>query len=477
MQSKAKQTKVGTIKKKKSFKLPTAYTILFSIIFLIAIITQFIPEVKNATLSDVVMAPIQGLKDAIDIAIYILLIGGFLGVVTKTGALDAGIGAIVKKFNGKELLLIPILMFTLSLGGTCFGMAEETLALYALITATMMAAGFDSLTAVATILLGAGVGVLGSIVNPFLIGASIDALKGANIVANQATVMGIGVALWLSSLLIAIYFVMSYAKKVKKDKSNSLLSTEEMNEAQKAFMDDKEEILEFTTKRKIVLGLFGLTFFVMVLGVVPWEKFSITIFQNTGILTGNSLGNWWFPELSMWFVIMSVLIGVIYGFKEKEIISYIVEGASEMVGVAFIIGISRGVSIIMTNTGLDAYVLDNASSVLSGMSPILFINVTFLIYIGLSFLLPSTSGLASVSMPIFGPLAQSLGFAPELIVSVLGAGCGLVNLITPTSAVVMGGLSIAKIDYGTWIKFASKVIACIFLSSAVILSVAMMLIK
>ncbi|MGL5346309.1 MAG: YfcC family protein [Peptostreptococcaceae bacterium] len=477
MQSKAKQTKVETTKKKKSFKLPTAYTILFSIIFLIAIITQFIPEVKNATLSDVVMAPIQGLKDAIDIAIYILLIGGFLGVVTKTGALDAGIGAIVKKFNGKELMLIPILMFTLSLGGTCFGMAEETLALYALITATMMAAGFDSLTAVATILLGAGVGVLGSVVNPFLIGASIDALKGANIVANQATVMGIGALLWISSLLIAIYFVMSYAKKVKKDKANSILSEEEMNEAKKAFMDDKEEILEFTTKRKVVLGLFGLTFFVMVLGIVPWEKFGITIFENTGILTGSSLGNWWFSELSMWFVIMSVLIGVIYGYNEKQIISYVIEGAADMVGVAFIIGISRGVSIIMTNTGLDTYVLDNASSVLSGMSPILFINVTFLIYIGLSFLLPSTSGLASVSMPIFGPLAQSLGFAPEIIVSALGAGCGLVNLITPTSAVVMGGLSIAKIDYGTWIKFVSKVIACIFLSSAVILSVAMMLIK
>lgn len=476
MQSTAKKTNVEN-KKKKSFKLPTAYSILISIIFIIAIITQFIPEVKNATLSDVVMAPVKGLKDAMDIAIYILLIGGFLGVVTKTGALDAGIGAIVKKFNGKELLLIPILMFTLSLGGTCFGMAEETLALYALITATMMAAGFDSLTAVATVLLGAGVGVLGSTVNPFLIGASIDALKGANIVANQATVMGIGAILWLSSLLISIYFVMSYAKKVKKDKANSLLSTEEMNESKKAFMDDKEEVLEFTTKRKVVLGLFGFTFFIMVLGIVPWEKFGITIFENTALLTGSSLGNWWFSELSMWFVIMSVLIGMIYGFKEKQIISYIVEGASEMVGVALIIGISRGVSIIMTQTGLDAYVLENASGILSGMSPILFVNVIFIIYVGLSFLLPSTSGLASISMPIFGPLAQSLGFAPEIIVSVLGAGCGLVNLITPTSAVVMGGLSIAKIDYGTWIKFVTKVIASIFLSSAVILSIAMIIIK
>ena len=146
-----------------------------------------------------------------------------------------------------------------------------------------------------------------------------------------------------------------------------------------------------------------------------------------------------------------------------------------MVGVALIIGISRGVSVIMSNTGLDAYVLQNASDALSGMSPILFTNVTFLIYIGLSFLIPSTSGLASVSIPIFGALAHTLGFSSELVISILGAGCGLVNLITPTSGVVMGGLAISKVEYGTWIKFATKIIVCIFISSAVILSVGMML--
>lgn len=477
MQSTISKSKSKANKVKRSFKLPTAYTILLSIIVIIGIITNFIPEVTSAKFSDVVMAPLEGLKDAMDVAIYILLIGGFLGVVTKTGALDAGIGAIVKKFNGKELLLIPILMSILSLGGTCFGMAEETLALYALITATMMAAGFDSLTAVSTILFGAGVGVLGSTVNPFVVAISIDGLKKAGVAANQTVVMGIGVVLWITSLLIAIYFVMNYAKKVKESKSNSLLSKEEMREAKEAFLDGKEEVLEFTTKRKIVLLLFGLTFMTMVLGVIPWEKFGVTIFKNTSFLTGSSLGNWWFSELSMWFVIMSILVGIAYGFNEKQIVSYIMEGASDMVGVAFILGISRGVSIIMSTTGLSDYVLENASNLLSGMSPIIFVNAIFLIYIGLSFLIPSTSGLASVSMPIFGPLAQSLGFAPEIVISVLGAGCGLVNLITPTSGVVMGGTAIAKVEYGTLIKFAAKVLGCIYLSSAIILSVAMIIIK
>lgn len=464
-------------KKKKCFNMPTAYTILFCITVVIAIITQFIPDVKKAGLSDIIMSPINGLKDAIDVSLYVLLMGGFLGVVTKTGALDAGIGSIVKKLNGKEFILIPILMFIFSLGGSSFGMAEETLAFYALITATMMAAGFDALTGVATVLLGAGCGVLGSTVNPFVVSISIDSLKGVGIGVNQAIVMGIGIALWLSSLLISIYFVLKHAKKVKFNPEKTILSDFEIKESKKAFSNKNNEVLEFTTKRKVVLALFILTFIVMICGIIPWEKFGITIFTKTDFLMGTSLGNWWFSELATWYTLMAIIIGIIYGFKEKEIVSYIIEGASEMVGVALIIGISRGVSVIMNSTGLDSYVLNNASKALSGMSAILFINIAFLIYIGLSFLIPSTSGLASVSMPIFGPLANSLGFSPEIIISTLGAGCGLVNLITPTSGVIMGGLAIAKVDYGTWIKFSSKIILCIYVSSAIILSIGMILLK
>ena len=146
---------------KKGFKLPTAYTVLLIITAVIAIVTNFIPGVKGAKLSDFVMAPINGLKDAIDIAIFVLLIGGFLGVTTKTGALDAGIGSVVNKLKGKELILIPVLMFLFSLGGTSFGMAEETIAFTALVTTTMIVAGFDPLVSAATLILGAGCGVLG----------------------------------------------------------------------------------------------------------------------------------------------------------------------------------------------------------------------------------------------------------------------------------------------------------------------------
>ena len=463
--------------KKKRFTLPSAYTVLLSITAIIAIVTQFIPGVKAASFSDFIMAPIIGLNEAIDIAIFVLLIGGFLGVTTKTGALDAGIGSVVKKLQGKELILIPVLMFIFSLGGTSFGMAEETIAFTALVTTTMLIAGFDPLVSVGTIILGAGCGVLGSTVNPFLVSVSIGALNGVGITANQVIVIGTNIALWLSSLLISIYFVMRYAKRVHEDKSATLLTDSEIQHANEAFLGNKngeEEVIEFTSKRKIVLALFAFTFIVMVAGIIPWEEFGVTIFTNTAFLTGAPLGSWWFSELGMWFVIMSVVIGLVYRMKEGEIVGAFIDGAAEMVGVALVIGVSKGISVIMSSTGLDAYVLNSASSVLTGMSPILFTIVAFLIYMVLAFFIPSTSGLAGLSMPIFGPLAVSLGFPPEVIISIFSAGSGLVNLVTPTSGVIMGTLAIAKVDYASWVKFVSKVLVAIFISSAIILSIAMM---
>ena len=466
------------IKNKKSFTLPSAYTVLLIITALIALATQFIPGVTAAKFSDLVMAPINGLNEAIDIAIFVLLIGGFLGVTAKTGALDAGIGNVVSKLKGKELILIPVLMLIFSLGGTSFGMAEETIAFAALVTTTMIVAGFDPLVSVGTIILGAGCGVLGSTVNPFLVSTSIGALNGVGIEVNQVIVIGTGVALWLSSLLISIYFVMKYAKKVQKDKKASLLSEKEMQEAHETFVgnNSNEGVVEFTTKRKIVLGLFTLTFLVMVAAVIPWEEFGVNIFANTSFLTGSSLGHWWFSELGMWFVIMSIIIGIVYSMGEKDIIGAFMDGAADMVGVALVIGVSKGISVMMSTTGLDNHVLSSASSVLNGMSPIVFTIAAFLIYMVLSFFIPSTSGLAGLSMPIFGPLAVSLGFKSEVIISIFSAGSGLVNLVTPTSGVIMGALAIAKVDYATWVKFVSKVLVAIFISSSIILSIAMMLV-
>ncbi|MEG0137830.1 MAG: YfcC family protein [Bacilli bacterium] len=463
--------------KKRGFRMPSAFSVLLLIIFILAIVTNIInsKSVTGATVPMVVMSPISGFVDAIDVALFVMIIGGFLGVVTKTEALQAGISKVVEKLKGKEMIMIPILMFIFSLGGTSYGMAEETIAFYALIVGTMMFAGFDSLTGAAIILLGAGVGVLGSTVNPFAVGAAIDALP-EGVVVNQGVVITLGAILWITSYLIATIYVMRYAKKVKAKKEASLLTQEEKVSSEKLFLknDSKEETPKLTGKRKAILCIFALSFVVMILSLIPWGDFNVKIFQNsTKFLTGLPFGEWYFQELSAWFFIMAVIVGLIYRLKEKEIVNSFVSGCADMMGVALVIAVSRGISVIMGQTGLGDYILVNAANALEGVSTWLFTGLSYFLYLGLSFLIPSTSGLAGASMPIMGGLADALKLSPEVMIMIFCSACGVVNLVTPTSAVVMGGLATSKIEFSTWIKFVWKVLLALIVANIVILSIAM----
>lgn len=461
---------------KSRFHMPSAYSILFLIIFVVSAVTWIIPNVTNATLADMVMAPPEGFVDAIDVAVFVLVLGGFLGVTSKSGALDNGIAAIVKKLEGREMLLIPILMFLFSLGGTTYGMAEETIAFYALIVATMMAAGFDAMVGTAVIMLGAGVGVIGSTVNPFAISAAVDALKSTypDLYVNQTAIIALGAALWISSLVVAVLYVLHYAKKVKAS-GRSILTPKEIEASQSAYREEESQEVVFNGRMKWVLAIFAFSFLVMVVSLIPWESFGVTIFSNTAQLTGVNLGNWYFRELQAWFLIMSVLTGIAAGMKERETVEAFVAGAADMVGVALVIAVSRGISVIMSETGLGGYILNLASSALSNVSPVVFSIGSYVVYLGLSFLIPSTSGLAAASMPTFGGLTASLGLSPEVMILIFSGACGIVNLITPTSAVVMGGLSIAKIEWFTWVKFVLGILGILVVMNLVTLCIAMVI--
>ncbi len=462
--------------RKKGFEMPTAYSILFLIIFALAIITYFIPNVKNASLSQAIMAAPKGFVDAIDVCVFVLCTGGFLGVMNKTGALDAGIATVVKMLKGNELLLVPILMLIFSLGGTSYGMCEETMPFYALVVGTMMAAGFDAMVGVAIILFGAGVGCLGSTVNPFAIGAAIDALQGAHpdIVVNQTIIIGLGAFLWILTLTISIIYVYRYAKRVKAE-GRSILSAAEKIASEEEYGNGVDNEVEMTDAQKIALILFVASFGIMIISLIPWWSFDIQMPKWTGILTGIVFGDWYFQELQAWFTIMAVIIGVVSKLPEKEIVSSFIAGAADMISVVLVIAVSRGISVLMAETGLDMYVLEKASGALANVNGILFGFGSFLVYIALSFLIPSSSGLAAASMPTFGALAHSIGLSPEVMITIFCAANGVVNLVTPTSAVVMGGTQIARIEYPTWVKFAIKLVAILAIVCAIVVAVAMML--
>lgn len=472
--------------KKKSRSMPTAFTIILLLLGGLGIISHLLPEalfigdniingtgVIGATLSQVLMAPILGFENAIDVAIFIMILGGLLAVVNKTGALETGIKVLVQKLKGRELLLIPILMFIFSIGGTTYGMLEETVGFYVLLAATMMAAGMDPLVGSAVVLLGAGSGVLGSTINPFATGAAIGALP-EGITANQGTIILIATVLWITTLAISIGFVMKYAKKVQQDKGSTFLSLREQKAAEKKFGNyaAKDKEAELSTKQKITLVLFGLTFLVMIVGFIPWGEFNITFFEKfTGWLTGSAFGNWWFYEAALWFLIMAIIIGIVNKMGEKTLVDTFIDGADDMIGVILIIGLARGVSVLMEVTYLDNYLIYNASNMLSKLPEIVFIPLNYILHIFLSILVPSSSGLATLSTPIIAPLANQLAYNTEVTIMTLVASNGLVNLITPTCGAIMGGLALAKVEYTTWFKWAFKVVATILLANIAILAI------
>ena len=469
--------------KKKRGSL-SAYTILVLVLIVLAIVTAImatagVSGITAPKLSDVVMAPIKGFEDALGVCLFVLILGGFLGIVNETGALDTGIRVLVKKLKGRELMLIPILMFLFSIGGTTYGMCEETVVFYVLLAATMVAAGFDSLVGASVVLLGAGCGVLGSTVNPFAVGVAVDALKSMNYSINQALIMGLGVVLWLSTTLVSILYVMRYAKKVKAEKGSTILSLQEVKTMEEEFGNGGaavDEDLKLSGKQKLVLILFAITFVIMIVSFIPWADLGVEMPAWTGLLTGELVGAWYFAESSAWFLLMAIIIGIFARVKESKFVNSFLAGSADMIGVVMIVALARSVTVLLNTTGLGVWILENAANALSGMVAFVFAPLSYLLLSGLSFLIPSSSGLATVAMPIMGGLAHQLNFSVETMVMIYSAANGLINLVTPTCGAIMGGLAIAKIEWTTWVKFSWKLLVILAVLCIVILTIAMTII-
>ncbi|BBD15333.1 YfcC family protein [Melissococcus plutonius] len=481
-------------KQQKEKKSLSSFSILFIILILLTIVswifsgqkfsptvpaggTEKVNHVVGARLSDLVMSPFNGFRDAIDICVFVLILGGFLNIVTKTGALEAGIQHVVRRLKGNELVLIPILMFLFSIGGSTYGMSEETIPFYSLLAVTMVASGFDTIVSAATVMLGAGAGVIGSTINPFATGVAMDALKSVHIKPDTSIILMIGVVLWLVTTGYCIFYVMKYARKVKADKGSTILSLQEQEDMDTSFSQPETKEIAFTNKRKLILTIFAFAFAIMVVALIPWESFNVTIFKGwTAFLTGQSFGNWYFGDLAMCFFLISLIISIIYGLTENEIVETFIVGSKDILSVVLIIVVARGASIIMQTTHLDLFILDRSANILQGFSPILFVIGAYILYLFLSILIPSTSGLAYVSIPVMGALANHIGLNASVMIMIFTAGCGLINLITPTSGVVMGGLQMSKIDYSTWMKFMIKPLVIIGISNLIILIISILLV-
>jgi uncharacterized ion transporter superfamily protein YfcC len=480
---------------KSHFSLPSAYTILFALIVLAAIATYVIPagtynlnadgepipgtyhEVPGhpaRIIVDSLTAPINGLYGvenatgninyynsgtlfgAVDIALFILVIGGFLGVTMKTGAIQAGIARLVARMRGKEKWLIPALMCVFALGGTSFGMAEESLAFYALVITVMIAAGYDALTGAAIVLLGCGIGVTGSTVNPFATGIA-SGIAGVSI---SDGIIGRLVIL-IAGLAVGVFFVMRYAEAVRADPSKSVVfDLKESNEARFRPETGTGEVA-FTGTHKIILTVFVLAFVVMIYGVIPWEDMGI----------GFPTWWWWFPEMTASFLLFSIIIGVIARMGESQLTTTFVDGARDLLGVALIIGIARGITVLMNNGQITDTVLHWVERALGDTGEAVFAIVMFALFLPLSFLIPSSSGLATLAMPITAPLAGFVDVPASLVVTAYQSASGIMNLFIPTSAVVMGGLAIARVPYDRYLRWVWPLLAMLTVLVVVVLAV------
>lgn len=491
------ETQEKSKKKRISFSL-SAFTIILILIYLLAAATHLLPTasfdgdkivngsgVVGATLSQALLAPIKGFGDAIDICVFVLILGSFLKIVNSTNAIETGIQVLIKKLHGHELILIPILMILFSIGGTTYGMLEETVGFYALLAAAMVAAGMDTIVSSAIVLLGAGSGVLGSTVNPFAVGVAVDAAKSvlpAGTTINQGVIIGLGAILWITTLLISIIFVMSYAKKVIAKKGSTILSLQEVKNMEATYGDEGigKKNVQLSGRQKLTLILFAFTFVIMIISFIPWEDFGVTLFADSKFiglswLVGCPLGQWYFQEATLWFLMMAIIIAIVNKMSEHEIVDKLVDGADDMVGVILIIALARGASVLMSQTYLDNYLIYNASKVLEMVPRIVFAPLNYIFHVGLSVLVPSSSGLATLSSPIMAPLAQKVGFSVETTIMEMVAANGFVNLFTPTCGAIMGGLALAKVEYTSWLKWVSKVLVCIALANILILTIAMLI--
>lgn len=476
-------------------RLPSAYTILFALIVLMAIATWIVPAGaydldkegspipgtyhsvdgdRAQILLDSLTAPINGLYGienakgninyynsgtlfgAIDVALFIIVIGGFLGVTMRTGAIQAGIARLVTRLRGRERWMIPILMMVFALGGSTYGMAEESLAFYSLVIAVLIAAGYDSLTGAAVVLLGCGIGTFASTINPFATGIA-SGFAGVSISDGLL----LRLVLLVVGLAVGIFFVLRYADRVKADPSRSVVADLRAENERHFSADSSAGEVVMTARHKAILVTFAAAFVLMMYGVIPWADLGL----------GLPTLWWWFPEMTASFILFAIIIGLIGRLSEPALTGAFVDGARDLLGVALIIGIARGITVIMNNGQITDTVLNWAEQALGDVGQAGFAIVMFLLFLPLSFLIPSSSGLATVAMPIMSPLASFADVPPELVVTAYQSASGLMNLFIPTSAVVMGGLAIARVPYGAYLRWVWPLLAMLGGLSLIVLGI------
>lgn len=465
----------------KQFKVPHVYAIIFALMVVFAVLTWIVPsgsyqrqEVNGREVTvagtyeqsektyideetgdevdlrqgvfDVLQAPTRGIQEAIEVVAFILIVGGSFQVITKTGAITSGMGRVVRRFKNKDILIIPIAMVLFALGGTSFGMAEETLPFFAIFMPIMMAMGFDSMTAFMVVFVGARTGYIASTINPFnvLIAQGILGIQG-----NPQ--LWLRMIAWVVLTAVAITWVVLYARRVKKNPESSITFEDDIAKKVEFAADESALDAEFTGRQKGVLAVF-----IAGMCLIIW-----------GLVTQG----WYMNEISAVFLAMGLLAGVIAGFSQDVIAQEFVAGIADFAFSAIVVGLARGILVIASDGMIIDTILNALATGLGGIPAVLFTTLLYAVENLLAILVPSSSGLAALTAPIFGPLTELMGLNPEAAVWALSMGSATMSLICPTSAILVAGLGVCKIKLGQWWKTVWKFFLVVSLINIVFVAI------
>lgn len=389
---------------------------------------------------DVLQAPVLGIHDSIDVILFVLVLGGFIGVFNRSGAFDIGLRALVQRFRGREPWLIAVAMLAVALGGTTFGMAEETFAFYPLLVPVFVAAGFDVMVPLAVIFVGSSIGTMASTTNPF---ATIIASNAAGVA--WTTGLGGRVLMFALALAFGIGYVVRYGARVRADPSRSLV---------RGFVPPTVPALEASDA--LATGPAGSG---TAAGVRPvsegMARWLLVLFAAVFVvmIAGVSRFGWWFPEMTTLFFAAAIVVGVLQGAGERATVAAFIDGARDLLGVAFVIGLARGVTLVLDRGGVSGTLLFRATGALDGVPGVAFLLALLLVFVGLALFIQSSSGLAVLTMPIVGGLADVAGVPREAVVNAYLYGLGITALLTP-AGLVLPSLAMVDVDYGAWLRFA-----------------------
>lgn len=465
----------------KQFKVPHVYAIIFALMVIFAVLTWIVPsgsyqrqEVNGREVTvagtyeqsektyideetgdevdlrqgvfDVLQAPTRGIQEAIEVVAFILIVGGSFQVITKTGAITSGMGRVVRRFKNKDILIIPIAMVLFALGGTSFGMAEETLPFFAIFMPIMMAMGFDSMTAFMVVFVGARTGYIASTINPFnvLIAQGILGIQG-----NPQ--LWLRMIAWVVLTAVAITWVVLYARRVKKNPESSITFEDDIAKKVEFAADESALDAEYTGRQKGVLAVF-----IAGMCLIIW-----------GLVTQG----WYMNEISAVFLAMGLLAGVIAGFSQDVIAQEFVAGIADFAFSAIVVGLARGILVIASDGMIIDTILNALATGLGGIPAVLFTTLLYAVENLLAILVPSSSGLAALTAPIFGPLTELMGLNPEAAVWALSMGSATMSLICPTSAILVAGLGVCKIKLGQWWKTVWKFFLVVSLINIVFVAI------